>query len=152
MAGQRDHDLRLDVDALASTWQAASKIARTCMRVSSGIRMMPRRTPRRPEHRVRLAQRFDPLQEVLLRLSDLVAGRRRSRSSGGHACSRILRSASVLEQFVVGGQELVQRRVEQPDDDRQAVHGAEQAGEVAALQRQQLVERVADARSRSRRP
>ena len=39
------------------------------------------------------------------------------------------------------GQELVQRRVDQPDRDRQAVHRLEDADEVLALQRLQRVER-----------
>jgi hypothetical protein len=39
------------------------------------------------------------------------------------------------------GQELVQRRVEQPDRDRQSVHRGEQRDEVGPLQRQQLRER-----------
>ena len=39
------------------------------------------------------------------------------------------------------GQELVQRRVDQPDGDRQPVHRLEDADEVLALQRQQRVER-----------
>ncbi len=43
------------------------------------------------------------------------------------------------------GQELVQRRVEQPDRHRQAVHHPEQLGEVAALHRQDLGERGAPA-------
>ncbi len=40
-------------------------------------------------------------------------------------------------------QELVQRRIEQADRDRQAVHDAEQLVEVAALHRQDLRERRA---------
>ena len=43
------------------------------------------------------------------------------------------------------GQELVQRRVDEPDRRRQPVHRLQQPGEVLALQRQQRVER----RSRS---
>ena len=39
------------------------------------------------------------------------------------------------------GQELVQRRVEQPDRDRQPLHRLKNALEVVLLQRQQLVER-----------
>ena len=40
-------------------------------------------------------------------------------------------------------EELVQRRVEQPDRHRQAAHRVEQALEVLLLERQQLVERLA---------
>ena len=45
------------------------------------------------------------------------------------------------EQLVVGRQELVQRRVDQADDHRKAVHGPEEALKVGALERQQLVKR-----------
>ena len=65
------------------------------------------------EHRVRLVERADP---------------------GAHALVRRL-----LER----GQELVQRRVEQPDRHRQPRHGLEDALEVALLVRQEPVERRA---------
>jgi hypothetical protein len=48
-------------------------------------------------------------------------------------------------------QELVQRRIEQADRDRQALHDLEQRGEVLALHRQQLGQRRAPARSSSAR-
>ena len=67
----------------------------------------------RPEHRVRLVQRLDPLPQPLV-------GR-------------------LLER----GEELVQRRVEQPDRHRQPGHRLEDALEVALLERQQPVERRA---------
>ncbi len=38
------------------------------------------------------------------------------------------------------GDELVERRVNQPDGDREAVHGFEDADKIATLERQQLVE------------
>ena len=38
-----------------------------------------------------------------------------------------------LNQIVACGQELVQRRVDEADDYRLAVHGAEQAGKIVAL-------------------
>ena len=39
--------------------------------------------------------------------------------------------------------ELVQRRIDQPDGDRKSVHRFEDADEIAPLERQQLVERFA---------
>ena len=53
-----------------------------------------------------------------------------------------LERVDLHRQLVVAGQELVQRRVDQPDDHRQALHGPEDAVEVGALERQQLVERT----------
>ena len=47
----------------------------------------------------------------------------------------------LLEQLVERRQELVERRVDEADDDRQAVHGTEEAGEVIGLERLQLGER-----------
>ena len=49
------------------------------------------------------------------------------------------------------GQELVQRRVDEPDRDRQAVHLAQDLGEVLALQRQQLGQRRLPAASSAAR-
>ena len=46
-----------------ATRQAASKMARTCIRVSSGI-MMPRRTPRRPSIGLASSQRLGPLEQA----------------------------------------------------------------------------------------
>ena len=60
----------------------------------------------RPEHRVRLVQCLDPLPQT------------------------------VVCRFVERGQELVQRRVEQPDRHRQSGHRLEDALEVALLERQ----------------
>ena len=65
----------------------------------------------RAEHRIRLVQLGDPLAHV-------VRGR-----------------------FLEGGQELVQRRVEQPDRHREARHRLEDPLEVGLLDRQELVER-----------
>ena len=47
------------------------------------------------------------------------------------------------QQIFALGQELVQRRIEQADGDRQRFHGLEQTDKVGALHRQQLLERVA---------
>ncbi len=58
-----------------------------------------------------------------------------------------LQARHLDQQLFIRGQELVQRRVDQADDDRVALarlridHGLEDALEVAALERQQLIER-----------
>ena len=57
--------------------------------------------------------------------------------------ARCARRSSSLRHLLGPGQELVQRRVEQPDRDRQSRHLLEQALEVVLLERQQLVERGA---------
>ena len=51
------------------------------------------------------------------------------------------RAPRATEQLLDVGKELVQRRVEQPDGDGQAVHRLEDALEVAALQLLELLER-----------
>ena len=83
---------------------------------------MPSRQPRRPEHRVHL------LQAV-------------ARSAGASAGAIFSSRGERLDLRGSLGQELVQRRVEQPDGDRVALHGAEDGLEVAALHRQQLGQR-----------
>ena len=50
-----------------------------------------------------------------------------------------LEVGQALDEFVVGRQELVQRRVKQTNDDRRTVHRPEQTLEVGPLQRQQLL-------------
>ncbi len=47
------------------------------------------------------------------------------------------------QQLFALGQELVQRRIEQADGDRQRLHGLEEANEILALHGQQLLERIA---------
>ena len=79
------------------------------------------------QHRVALVERAHPLEHVL-ELGDLAVA--------AHA-----RLGQVLDDRLAVGQELVQRRVEQADGDRQAVHRLEHALEVGLLHRQQLVER-----------
>ena len=85
------------------------------------------------------------------------AGRRAGRASGSARAGGAPRRSSslvLLGRAVVAGQgdldrevgevgqELVQRRVDQPDRDRQAVHRVEDLHEVAALQRLERVQRV----------
>ena len=138
MRHQRNHDLRgAPSTPLVARSQPPRRWRATCMRVSSGIRARAER-PRVPS--IGLASRsastrssdlrcFEPGQELV----DFVRLREQS---------WILRSPRSCDDVVVGGQEFVQRRVDQPDDHRQAVHGAEQAREVLPLAGQQLVERL----------
>ena len=112
--------------------QAASKMARTCISVISGIGdAQP--AAAMAEHRVELVQRTRPW--------------RCSRLGAARPSPRPARAMLVL----VVGQELVQRRIEQPDRHRQAVHRLEDALEVLALHRQQLGQRRSR-RSARRRP
>ena len=78
----------------------------------------------------------------------------RKPSIGLNSCSSRARSRELLRVGAHGGgdlgdlllgvrQELVQRRIEQPDGDRQALHDLEQLDEIAALHRQELGERRA---------
>ena len=90
------------------------------------------------EHRVGLAQRLDPVEHDRFlghlgqQLVDLV--------EVGGVAQADLEVGQVVGQLVVAGEELVERRVDQPDDDRQPVHRPEQAGEVLPLERQQRVD------------
>ena len=85
--------------------------------------------PAQPEHRVLLVQ---PLHRVEQRAARFV-----STGAPRSSCERDLD-----RQVGVVGQELVQRRVDQPDRDRQPVHRLEDPDEVVALHRQQLGERL----------
>ena len=91
----------------------------------------------RAEHRVDLLQRAHPLERAL-QLGQVV----------GLLDPRPL---ELLPRRRAVGQELVQRRVEQPDRDRQPVHRLEDPLEVGLLERQQLLERRARAPRRRRR-
>ena len=83
---------------------------------------MPRRTPRVPSIGFASRQRCAAASSV------------RPSASSSPLASRD-------EQLLDVGEELVQRRVEQPDGDGQAVHRLEDALEVGALQLLELVER-----------
>ena len=103
------------------------------------------------------------LHLVDLRVGDRRGGSRGGRASGWTRASASLRCATSLDgrrrasratsaiSSSVVGQELVQRRVEQADRDRQAVHRAEDALEVVALHRQDLRQRARAGRPRRRR-
>ena len=89
----------------------------------------PEPAPARAEHRVLLRDPLGRLQQ-LLELVQVVRA----------LDPRALNLRRELRQV---GQELVQRRVEQPDRHRQSLHRLEQTLEVLLLQRQQQRERVA---------
>ena len=113
-----------------ASWQAASMIARVCISVISGY-VMPRRTPRWPS----------------IGLNSWSCSTRRSSacfsSSSLPFLPLLLHPRDLDHQVFALRQELVQRRIDRADRDRLAVHRLEHAVEVAALQRQQLVERLA---------
>ena len=101
---------------------AASRIARTCISNSPGM-TRPSRTPRRPSI-------------GFCSCSLCTACSIRRSPSRGLAAGLGHRDPD--RQLGEVGQELVQRRVEQPDRHRQPVHRLEDAVEVLALQRQQF--------------
>ena len=84
-----------------------------------------------PEHRVELVQLLDPPEQRLL-LLELLA-----------LLALHFHLRDLDHQVLALRQELVERRIDRADRDRRAVHRLEHAVEVAALQRQQLVERLA---------
>ena len=79
------------------------------------------------QHRVRFVQPLDRGEQLRVGLGSAVAVR--------------LGERDLDRQFGAVGQELVQRRVEQPDVHRQTVHRVQQLGEVLPLQRQQRLQR-----------
>ncbi len=135
MAGERDHDLGMDVDAVALDADGGFE---------DGARLHlgdlghddAEAVAAQTEHRVGFVQRLDAVEHVFL-------------AAYWPAVSISLRVVQVLQahfevsqfghEVVVAGQELMQRRVQQADDDGVAVHGAEDALEVAALHGQQSV-------------
>ena len=134
---QRDHDLDAAAPAPCARARATARDDRLDLHlVDLGVED-PEPAAARAEHRVDLLQRA----HALAACARARRGRRRARCA--RARPRARRRAV--------GQELVQRRVEQADRHRQAVHRLEDALEVALLQRQQLGERARGA-PRRRRP
>ena len=135
MADQRDHDLRLELDALLRDVRRGLEDRPRLHDVDLGEEQS-QAAAAQAKHRVRLAHRRDGLEQLalLLQLFLVLAG--------------VFESRHLDEQLLVARQELVQRRIDQADDDRVAVaslgvaHGAEDALEVAALEWQQLIERL----------
>ena len=134
MADERDHDLGVRV---------AAGLALGDGRVEDGPRLdlhevgdhQAEAAAAQAQHGVLLAQRLD-------------GGQHRARLDERGI---VLRGAAVAElgdldeQLAVVGQELVERRVDEADDDRQAAHGLEDAPEVALLERLELAHRGVEA-------
>ena len=121
----------------------ALRIARVWIFTKSGI-ISPRRTAAQAEHRVLLVQRLDRGEELLV-----LVGR----------AAVLLGPGDLDELLLEVRQELVERRVDEADDDRQAVHRLEDALEVALLERLELGhrrveggDRLAARRRRAPRP
>ena len=100
-------------------------IARVCISMISG-NSRPSRQPRRPSIGFCSCRFCTSASRRLLRAVRLLGLPER------------LRTRDLDEQLLERRQELVQRRVDEPDDHRQAVHRLEDAVEVTALHRQQL--------------
>ena len=128
VAGQGDHDLRLDRDALERL-------------VSRGLEDRPHlhlddlrhddaeADAAHTHHGVALVHAVDRLEQFLVRCQSLAVA--------GHTLGD-----DALEDLVVVGHELVQRRVDEAHDDGQAIHRIEQACKVSALVRQQFIQRL----------
>ena len=110
-----------------------------CLRSSPRPRRSPgpaARTGRaRPARAARRAGRASGSARAAVHGLPAAAGRARSTSPRASA------SATLTASSVQVGQELVQRRVDQPDRHRQPVHRRQELGEVLALQRQQRRQR-----------
>ena len=120
---ERDHDLD---DRVAAGLLAGDRGLHQCAHlhaVQAGLDD-PEPAATGAEHRVRLAPHLGRAEQLLF--------------VGGHRALRLLD-----DQLFVIGQELVQRRVEQTNRHRQAIHRFEDADEVFLLLRAQLLERGA---------
>ena len=132
MADQRDHDLGLRVPAgrLDRDERVEDRAGLDLHEVRDH---QAEPAAAQPEHRVLLVQALDRGQELLVLL--------------GGATGRL--GPGDLDQLVLEvGQELVERRVDQPDDHRQPVHRAEDALEVALLEDLELGHRRVEGRDR----
>ena len=89
------------------------------------------------EHGVELMEFFDALEQVGndgLEILDLGAELHVFGDQFAlHFDVRVGQDGDVHHQVFALGEELVQRRIERADDDREAVHGGEEAGEILAL-------------------
>ena len=122
MADQRDHDLRVHLDVLLLERDGGLEDG-AHLHLDDFGEQQPESNAAQAEHRVLLAHAFDGAQQGLFRI-ELLLGRLLQ----PHRC--------YLDQLlVVVRQELVQWRVDQPDDDRQAVHLLEDPDEIRALER-----------------
>ena len=117
VADQRDHDLRVHLDVLLLERDGGLEDG-AYLHLDDLGEEQPQTDAAQPEHRVLLAHALDRVEQGLFRLELLL--RRLLQAHGGD-----------LDQLlVVVRQELVQRRVDQADDDRQAVHLFEDADEI----------------------
>ena len=130
-ADQRNHDFGLDLDAFLLHDRRRFEDGAGLHLGDLGIDDA-QAAAAEAEHRVELVQLLDALVDRLGR-------RRRASSPSSACCSGVVR------------QELVQRRIEEADRRRVALQRPEDAGEVVALVRQQLGERLLPVVERSRR-
>ena len=125
MPDQRDHDLGPDVDALLLQGDGGFE-DRPHLHLDDLREEQAEPDAAQAEHGVLLAHALDGAQQALLLLQLGLRG------------SLHLQDRHLDQLVVVAGQELVERRVDQPDDDREPVHLLEDAGEVGALEGQQF--------------
>ena len=122
-ADQRNHDLRLRVAAVAHPLRRGVRDRADLHGVEAGDDQAEADAAQ-AEHRVLLVQAAHRVEQFLVLVRRVIAGQRDLDREVGEV-----------------GQELVQRRVEQPDGDRQPVHRLQDLHEVAALQRLKRIER-----------
>ena len=87
-----------------------------------------RRFGRQGDLRMHLARAVEEIHRVVQHLQAV------------HGFAQVAQALQFLDQLPLAGQEFVHRRIEQADSHRARRHGAEDAGEILALDRQQLVE------------
>ena len=126
-AGERDHDFRPRVDlALA---QVGGRLHDRAHLHASDLGVEDRQAhAAQAQHRVGLVQLLDASQDLL------PLGQSRRVFTG------VLEMRRLADQLLEAGQELVERRVDEPDDHRQARHLLEDPFEVATLDGQELGE------------
>ena len=128
-AGQRDHDLGPRIDLLLS--QVGGRLHDRAHLHARDLGVEDRQAdPAQAEHWVRLVQLLDAGHDLL----ELLQPRR--------ILVRRLELGRLADQVLEAREELVQRRIDEPDDHRQPRHGLEDALEVAALDGQQLREEL----------
>ncbi len=112
MDDERDHDLRLDVDA--TPLRAHRRLEDRASLHLRDLRIdNAKATPAKPEHRIRLAERLDDAIELVAREAE--------------------RAREALRVLSAVREELVQRRVEQANRDGTAIHRLEDPLEVGTL-------------------
>ena len=127
MTDEGNHHFRPDLDALLRDQDRGLEDRARLHPGDLGI-SDPEPASAMTEHRVELMQRFDVVEH--------------GRGTGKLGLAALLRR-DLHHQLFALGQELVERRIEGANGNGVALHFFEQAGEVAALHGQQLVERTA---------